>query len=315
VTRILVFIPRKELDPERYDRVLSQAFPDHSIEVVESLPACAAAIPEAEVLVLHGGIVDDATIQRAGKLRWMHNLITGMDWISRLPSLGADVMLTRSRIHGPQMSEMAIMHMIALSRGLPGFLTNQRNHVWQRWSGQLMDRRTVGILGIGAIAETLAPKLRALGMTVIGISGASREVDGIDRFVDRDRLAEIAPELDYLVVIVPLSESTRGIVDAGVFKAMKPSAYLVNIARGGVVDEAAMIEALKAGEIAGAGLDVFSVEPLPDDSPLWDMENVIITPHVGGWSRSYAEAAVAVTENNLRCYLEGRFDDMDGRVR
>jgi phosphoglycerate dehydrogenase-like enzyme len=150
---------------------------------------------------------------------------------------------------------------------------------------------------------------------VIGISNGARPVAGIDRFVPREQLAAVAPELDYLIIIAPLTDETRHIVNADVFRAMKKSAYLVNVARGGVVDEAAMIAALKAGEFAGAGLDVFSREPLPADSPLWAMDNVLMTPHVGGWSMSYADGAIDLTIRNMQIFFDGRYDAMIDRVR
>jgi phosphoglycerate dehydrogenase-like enzyme len=315
MAEIVAFIPRKDLEPERYRAVLPREFPGRSIAVVESLADCAGEIGDAEALVVHGGIVDDPTIARAKKLRWIHNTITGMDWADRLPSLRPDVMLTRSRIQGPQMSEMVLLHMMALSRGLPGYVRNQAARRWEKWRGGLIGGKTAGILGVGAIAEALAPKLKALGVSVIGISSGARTVPGIERFVDRDRLVEVVPELDYLVVITPLSDATRHIVNAAVFKAMKPTAYLINVARGGVVDEPALIAALEAGEIAGAGLDVYSQEPLPADSPLWGMDKVLMTPHVGGWSLTYADGAIDATVRNMRIFLAGRYDDLIDRVR
>jgi D-2-hydroxyacid dehydrogenase (NADP+) len=133
--------------------------------------------------------------------------------------------------------------------------------------------------------------------------------------VKRDDLIAIAPELDFLVVLVPMSQETRNIVGEKVFKAMKPTAYLVNVARGGVVDEPALIEALEAGEIAGAGLDVFSEEPLPTDNPLWKTKNVTIFPHLGGYSEGYETRAFPTIEQNMRCYLDNDLKSMINIVR
>jgi phosphoglycerate dehydrogenase-like enzyme len=165
--------------------------------------------------------------------------------------------------------------------------------------------KTVGIFGVGAIAAELAPKCAALGMRVVGISSVKRRVPGFDAMVGRDELERAVKDIDFLVLLTPFTPETRNIVDAKIFAAMKPSAYLVNLARGGIVDETALVEALKGKKLAGAALDVFATEPLPEDSPLWDMENVIITQHQGGFFDSYPRFAIPVVEENMRKFLAG----------
>src|SRR5947209_1695037 len=169
--------------------------------------------------------------------------------------------------------------------------------------------------GIALIAEALAPRCKAFGMTVIGFSSTQREVAGIDRMYLRNELIAHAGELDYLVLLVPYAENTRLLVDARVFAAMKPGSYLVNLARGGVVDEDALIAALEAGKLAGAALDVFQHEPLPADHPLWTAKNVIITPHQGGFCDVYPKLALPTIEHNMACFLRGDFDGMVNVVR
>ena len=147
-------------------------------------------------------------------------------------------------------------------------------------------------------------------MTIYGISRTDRLVEGIDKVFSRDNMAEAIADVDFLVVLVPYGADTDKIVNATTFKAMKPSACLINVARGGVVDEEALIKALNNGEIAAAGLDVFEVAPLPDESPLWDMDNVFMTPFTGGRSDMYAERILTVIEPNLRAYVDGKLDQM-----
>ena len=166
--------------------------------------------------------------------------------------------------------------MLSLARDLPRSVHAQENGQWERWPSRCSSGKTVGILGVGLIAEYLAPICKTFHMTVIGISGSPRAAPGFDRMVARGDLMKVAGELDYLVVLAPLTPETRNIVGAKLLAAMKPTAYLVNVARGGVVDEPALIKALEAGQIAGAGLDVFSQEPLPPDNPLWKTKNVTI---------------------------------------
>jgi phosphoglycerate dehydrogenase-like enzyme len=168
---------------------------------------------------------------------------------------------------------------------------------------------------VGLIAEALAPKCKALGMTVIGFTSARREVAGFDAMHARGELVARAPSLDHLVLLAPYSEETRRFIDARVFAAMKPTSYLVNLARGGIVDEEALVAALDRGEIAGAALDVFQEEPLPAEHPLWSCKNVIITPHLGGFCDVYPERALPTIEHNMACFLRGDFDGMINVVR
>jgi D-2-hydroxyacid dehydrogenase (NADP+) len=179
----------------------------------------------------------------------------------------------------------------------------------------LLSGKTVGILGVGLIAEYLAPICKAFGMTVIGFSGSPRPAKGFDRVVARDDLLKVAPELDYLVALVPLTPQTRGIVGAKLLAAMKPTAYLVNVARGGVVDEPALIAALEAGTIAGAALDVFSEEPLLPGNSLWQTKNVTIFSHLGGYSHGYEDRAMPTIAGNMSKFLAGDLKNMVNIVR
>jgi phosphoglycerate dehydrogenase-like enzyme len=152
-------------------------------------------------------------------------------------------------------------------------------------------------------------------MTVIGLSGSPRAAPGFDRMVARTDLVMIAPELDYLVALAPLTAETRGVIGEKVLAVMKPSAYLVNVARGGVVDEPALIKALDSGQIAGAALDVFSEEPLPSDNPLWKTRNLTVFPHLGGYSEGYEDRAMPTIAGNMAKFLSGDLKNMINIVR
>jgi phosphoglycerate dehydrogenase-like enzyme len=207
------------------------------------------------------------------------------------------------------------MAMLALSRQLPRSLRNQQQHQWERFPARLLKDKTVGIFGLGVIAEELAPKCKAFGMTVIGISASPRTLPGFDAVFSRDKLEDAVRTLDYLVLLTPYTPATHHIVDAGVLAAMKAGAYLVNLARGGVVDEAALIAALERKQLAGAALDVFGTEPLPAESPLWDREDVIITPHQGGFCDVYVDYALPVIRHNIEKFLAGDIDGMINLVK
>ena len=252
----------------------------------------------------------------AKKLKWIQALGTGVDNIVDLPSLGPEVLVTNIRgIHGAPVSEATLAFMLSLARDMPRSVRAQEQSKWERWPSALLAGKTVGILGVGLIAEYLAPVCKALHMTVIGISGSPRPAAGFDRMVARADLVKVAPELDFLVALAPLSAETRNIVGEKIFAAMKPSAYLVNVARGGVVDEPALIKALEAGQIAGAGLDVFSQEPLPADNPLWKTKNVTIFSHLGGYSLGYEDRAMPTIAGNMAKFLAGDLKSMVNIVR
>ena len=203
------------------------------------------------------------------------------------------------------MSEMAILLMLALNRNLQRAVRNQDQMVWERWPGKLLYHKNVGILGMGVSGEEIARKCTAFKTTVFGIDIVKRKVDAVDYFYKPESLIQVVQEIDYLDIAAPYTPQTAKMVGAQVFSQMKPTAFLINIARGEIVDEEALIHALQNEEIAGAALDVFSKEPLPKDHPLWGMKNVIITAHVGGRSDIQVKQTLPILEENLRLFLQG----------
>ena len=313
---LLILTEVQESMRARYKAMLLDRFPQLTINVVGHHTLVEPFIADTEVLLCFSPPMADHVVRDAPRLKWIQALGTGVDNIVDLPSLGKEVLVTNIRgIHGAPVSEATVAFMLSLARDLPRSVHAQDRSTWERWPAQLLAGKTVGILGVGLIAEYLAPICKAFGMTVIGITGSPRETPGFDRMVSRDDLVAVAPELDFLVVLIPMSPETRNIVGEQVFAAMKPSAYLVNVARGGVVDETALIAALESGKIAGAGLDVFSQEPLPSDSPLWKTKNVTIFPHLGGYSQGYEDRAFPTIEKNMRCFLNGDLKSMINIVR
>jgi phosphoglycerate dehydrogenase-like enzyme len=300
-----------------YGRELQAAFPGITVNAVHSRKEADPYIAGMDVLGAKGSvrIFDDALIRPAAKLKWIQAFTTGTDGIKKVPSLKKETLLTSMRgIHGPQMAEMAVMQMIALGRDLPRYVRQQGRGVWQKSEPRSIHRKTLVIVGIGIIGEALAIRAKPFGMTVIGVTETPRPLPGFDRMVRRPELEAVAREADYLVAVLPWSPETDKIIGARVFAAMKPTAYFINIARGGVCDEAALLAALREKRIAGAALDVFTKEPLDPEHPFWGLENVILTPHTAGDSDEYHEQAVEVMKKNLRCFLDGRVPDMVNRV-
>ncbi len=303
-----------ELAAQYRDHVQA-AFPQLEVELVNHHSKVGPHISETELLLTFGGMMSDEVLSQATNLKWIQALGTGVDGITDQPSLGRDVLVTNMRgIHGPPVSEAAFTLMLALSRDLPRAIRNQRDRVWDRFMPSLLKDKTVGIYGLGVIAEELGPKCKAFGMKVIGITSTVRDVEGFDEVLHRDDLDEVIGDFDFFVLLVPYTAETKGIVDRHVLARMNPNAYLINVSRGGVVDEDALLAALEARQFAGAALDVFTEEPLPADSPLWGMENVLITPKQGGYCDVYVDHALPIIEENIRRFLAGEADTMINMV-
>lgn len=313
--RALFILTHEERVRRRYVDALRSAFPDIEVQVVDHHAKACERIESVDVLLTFGTMMSDDVLKRASRLKWIQVLGTGTDGVVDQPSLRPDVLVTRVRgIHGPAMSEAALAAMLALGRDLPRSLRCQQRRSWERWPSTLLSGKTVGILGMGAIAEALAPRCKALGMTVVGLSATPREAPGFDRTHARSRLNELAGEFDFLVVLVPLSPQTRRLVDARTFASMKPTSFLVNLARGGIVDESALVAALESGAIAGAALDVFEEEPLPEASPLWSARKLIVTTHLGGYYDRYADDVMPLVVENMRLFIAGDIAGMRHKV-
>lgn len=283
-----------------------ESFPELTFHVAESIEEARRQLETANVLVTVGHSFTRDVIACMPELQWMHCLISGTNWAIEALEDRPDVLLTSTRgIHGERMAEAALCHMLCLAREIPRCVRNQDVRRWARWDPVKLGGKTVVIVGMGIVGEQLARACSALGMSVLGVSRTARDVEGVARLFARADLARAAAEADFLVLTVPLSQETRHLVNAEVLSAMKPTAYVVNLARGAVIDTDALLEALRAGAIAGAGLDVFDPEPLPDDSPLWSLENVFMTAHMGGRSDHYVADAMEIFEPNLRSWLGG----------
>jgi phosphoglycerate dehydrogenase-like enzyme len=205
---------------------------------------------------------------------------------------------------------MAFLLMLALNRNFPQVVRNQDQEVWGRWPGILLHQKNLGIFGIGVIGEEIAKKAKAFGMTVYGFDIVKRDVTSVDHFLGPEDLLRVAKDLDYFILVAPATSDTNKIVGTKVLSSMKPTAFVINIARGELVDNDALIQALETGKIAGAALDAHVQEPLPKGHPLWKTKNVIITPHVGGMSDIYMEQVMPIVQENLRRFLRGERRDL-----
>lgn len=282
--------------------------PDMRVVVTRDRGAIEGLLGEVEVAA---GSFPLELLPRAGRLRWLQTWGAGVDWLLRHPEAAElDFVLTNaSGVHAVPISEHIIGMLLMFARGLHAAVRAQTRREWWRPGREgvfELAGKTMLLVGVGAIGERTAALASALGMRVEGVrrdpdAGAAH----VDAMYGPEQLLERLPHADVVVLTVPLSHETQGLVGDAELRAMKPAAYLVNIGRGGTVDEAALIAALREGRIAGAALDVFAKEPLPPDSPLWDMESVIITAHYSGATPAYDERAVAIFLENLRRYRAG----------
>ncbi len=319
MTRLLILLTLPEPVRMKYFNRLSTSFPALDVKLVDHASKLDALIGETDILVTFGPMLIDraaAVFAAAPRLKWVQALGTGVDNIADVATLGKDVIVTNLRgLHGPAVSEAALAAMLALGRDLPRSVRCQDRHAWERWPTRLLHGKTAGILGVGAIALELAPRLKALGMRVVGISSGKRELAHFDRIYGRDELIEAVRAIDHLVLLTPYSPETHHIVDARIIDAMKPSAYLINLARGGIVDEPALIDALHNRRIGGAAIDVFVQEPLPADHPFWGMDNVILSPHIGAFNADYTSQVLPFVKENMTRYLAGDIGNMINVVK
>ena len=292
---------------------LARQFPAVVFHSAATPSEAQAVIAEVDAIIALAHRLPRELIAAARSLKWVQSLTTGTDAL--IGVLPPHVLLTSTRgVHGPQMSELAFLHMLALNRNFARMQHSQAAGKWDRYPQPLLDGKTIVIVGLGILAEHLAARCKLFGMVVIGVSAGRKDAPNFDEVHSRDNLIKVAARADFLMLLVPYSKETHHLINADVLSAMKPTAFLINLARGGVLDEQAMIAHLKAGKIAGAGLDIFFTQPLPPESPLWHLPNVIITPNVGGYSDRFAEQTLAVVEPNLRAFIAGRHKDMRNLV-
>jgi D-2-hydroxyacid dehydrogenase (NADP+) len=319
MTSILLILGLNAAMAERYRSGISTAFPKAKVTLVDNVRKADPYLADMDVLITHGPYLADRAdhvLTSSPKLKWIQGIGTGVDNFADRPVLRDDITVTNIHgVHGVPMSEAAFAAMLTFGRRIPRSIRNQDARKWEGWPSQLITGKTIGIFGIGSIARTVAPRCKAFDMTVIGVSSSPRDMPGFDRMVHRDELIETVAELDYFLLLTPYSPETHHIIDAKVFTAMKRSAFLINHARGGVVDEASLLNALREGEIAGAALDVFATEPLPQDHPFWGMDNVFITCHQSATHDGSVATNLPVILENIRHFVAGDLAKMRNVVR
>jgi phosphoglycerate dehydrogenase-like enzyme len=314
--KIVAFFELKEIRwdlPEDERRRIEARFPGVTIVAPEDRTELARELPDADVFV--GWLFPRALFGSCPKLRWMHSAAAGIE-DNLFPELVAsDVRLTSSAgLHGVSIPEHVLAQMLVLARNFHEAARLQGRAEWNRFGliafgGGIreLDGSNLLILGAGAIGKNLARRAAALGMHVRVVRrNADRPVAGAEAVVPPERLHEALGWADFVVLAVPLTAETTNLIGERELAAMRSSAHLVNVARGEVVDEAALARALEAGAIAGAAIDVFATEPLPSGHAFWRLPNLVLTPHVSGYTPRLLEKILALFEENLDRFLAGR---------
>ena len=311
MSTLLIGFDENHFSEEQWDeirRTCVQAAPQLEVVATRDKEEITSLLEDIEVAA--GSFPRDLLAQ-APNLKWFQQWGAGADWLLKYPDAAEHpfTLTNVSGIHAVPISEHILAFMLAFARGLPGAMRDQTQHEWQKASERSVFElagKTLLLVGVGAIGARTAKLAAALGMRVWGVRrDPSKEVEYVERMASNAELRDLLPEADFVVLTVPLTEETRHIMSADEFAVMKDSGHLINIGRGGTVNEADLIRALQEGQIAGAGLDVFEEEPLPESSPLWEMENVIVTAHYSGDTPHYDARALEIFLENLRRYARG----------
>ncbi len=261
----------------------------------------------AEAEVVFGSIVPRDIVARSPKLKWVQTMNAGIDRILETAIMQSQVMLTNAGgIHGIPMKEFVLHFMLMFAKQAPLCFQLQKEKRWETFVPEMIHSKTCGILGLGKIGSDVGRLAKAVGMRVIALDNRRMaKPKYVDVMFPLEGLREFLSECDFMVIALPLTPETTGFIGEAELRAMKPTAYLINIARGQIVDDEALIRALKERWIAGAGLDALSSEPLPADSQLWELPNAILTPHVSGVSPNYKVVVTDLFCKNLKRYLNG----------
>jgi phosphoglycerate dehydrogenase-like enzyme len=280
-------------------------------ELTSAVPAdeLLEAARDAEVIFTGwaGPLPDLDLPSAAPHLRWVQLATVGFDRVN--PALSAGVSFTNiGEMSAPPIAEWVMGCMLMFAKGWPAAFHHQQAHAWTRYMPREVAGTTVGIVGLGSIGAEVARRARDLGCRVIGMRRsfeANPSHPLCDEALPPSMLPRLLTESDYVVLTAPLTAQTRGMIDAAALRLMRPHAVLLNVGRGPLIDEPALIEALRARTIAGAALDVFAHEPLAAASPLWDLDNIVMTPHIAAGTDHYYERATDIFCANLRRYLAG----------
>ena len=289
---------------DRYKELIKSARKDLNLLVCKDKAQIEELIGQAEI-IFSGSSFPVETIPKAKNLKWIQSMAAGVENFTRSQLIPSGVILTKPKgIFGPLMAEYVLGYILAITQNIKLVFDNQKKKSWQPFVVESIRHKTVGIMGLGSVGAYVAYRLHLLGVEIIGLEEQEKNLPYVTREYTTKEIDAFLGESDFLVMALPLTDRTEGLLGEKQFDSMKKSAHLINISRGALIQDEALIDALRKDSIAGAVLDVFHEEPLPKNHPFWEMENVIITPHIS--APSLPEDLVDIFLENLRRYEEGK---------
>ncbi|MGB6387422.1 MAG: D-2-hydroxyacid dehydrogenase [Terriglobales bacterium] len=299
--------------PSWFPLRLEQEFPQVNVVHLPDYTHVDREIVDAEIVISWS--IRPEQITAAKKLRWIHSPAAAVNQLMFPELINSQIVLTNAReVHGPVVAEHVIALVFALAKKIPGLVRLQQKHVWGQqilWDELPRIREvagaTLGMVGLGSIGRAVVKSAKALGMRVVAVrEHPEKGNEGADAVLGPAQIDEVLRQADYLVLAAPVTDNTKAIANAERLALMKPDSCLINVGRGPLVDEPALIAALRENKIGGAALDVFPKEPLAVDSPLWDAPNLLITPHTAALTGKLWERHYSLFAENLRRYLQGQ---------
>ncbi|WP_338825345.1 Glyoxylate/hydroxypyruvate reductase B [Moorella humiferrea] len=290
---------------ENHIKSIQEALPGVEIIYAIKEKELRAKTTDADVLITWPFITEEMVefCKGAPSLKWIHSIISGVEGLMNSEIRNLDIRITSTKgIHGFPMAEHVLAYIFSFLRALPVFFRSQLKKEWNDEAHVLCDEtinKTVGIIGLGNIGMHIAKKCKLLGFRVVALKRTPIQSEWVDKCYSAVEIDQLLKESDFVIVTVPYTPQTHHLIGEKELRMMKKTAYFINVARGGVVDQEALIKVLQENTIAGAGLDVFAEEPLPSDNPLWDLPNVILTPHIAARSPYYMDRAIKVVIENL----------------
>ena len=291
----------------------TMTFPGHTFIQLQNYDRVPEEISDTDVFI--GWSLRPEQFVTAKKLRWIHSPAAAVHQLMYPEMVRSNVVVTNSTgIHGPVVAEHAIAVLLALAKRLPQALQYQAKHEWsqdQLWHGSPPPREasdsTVLIVGMGSIGREFAARAKALGMKILAIrENPAKGLEDADAVYSSSQIDDVLPHADYVLLCTPVTPATTGLMNAARLSKMKPDAYLINVARGPLIDEPALLDALQKRRIAGAALDVFNEEPLPANSPFWSLDNILITPHTAAVTDRLWERHYRLIVDNMKRFLAGQ---------
>ncbi|MEK3687495.1 D-2-hydroxyacid dehydrogenase [Paenibacillus sp. FSL R10-2736] len=286
--------------------LIRAAAPDYTLTLGDSRNPDLELLSGAEIIIGWGKGVSDTLLRQGSPLRWVQAWSAGVEKLPLEAMHERGILLTNaSGVHAEPITAVIFSFMLMFTRNMHTAIRNQQNRRWHS-DGQESELtgKTAVIAGTGSIGSETARIAKAFRMKTIGVSRSGRPVDGFDEVFTTGQLKASVSDADFIINTLPITDETQGIFDADIFSAAKQGAYYINIGRGATTNTDDLISALHSGQLAGAGLDVFEKEPLPEDHPLWGMEQVIMTPHCAGVTDRYADRVVDIFVENMKAYLE-----------